>query len=141
MTHDEARTYFERRRQAWHSGNAAALAADHAADSSVSSPMFASIKGRDAILASYQSLFRMFTNWEFQNGEPVIDGDRIALPFSARATHQGEFMGLAGTGRRFSISGVLILQMRDGLIVHEQRFYDFTGLLIQTGVLRSKPHS
>jgi hypothetical protein len=29
--------------------------------------------------------------------------------------------------------------MRDGLIARERRYYDFTGLLIQLGVLRSRP--
>jgi hypothetical protein len=27
----------------------------------------------------------------------------------------------------------------DGLIEHERRIYDFTGLLVQLGVLRAKP--
>jgi hypothetical protein len=27
----------------------------------------------------------------------------------------------------------------DGLIEHERRIYDFTGLLVQIGVLRAKP--
>jgi hypothetical protein len=27
----------------------------------------------------------------------------------------------------------------DGLIAHERRIYDFTGLLLQIGVLRAKP--
>jgi hypothetical protein len=31
------------------------------------------------------------------------------------------------------------MEMRDGLIADERRIYDFTGLLIQLGVLRSKP--
>jgi hypothetical protein len=32
-----------------------------------------------------------------------------------------------------------MFEMKDGLIVHERRYYDFTGLLIQLGVLRGKP--
>jgi predicted ester cyclase len=39
----------------------------------------------------------------------VIDGDRVARSFTAQATHVGEFMGLAGTGRRFAIQGVLVI--------------------------------
>ena len=29
--------------------------------------------------------------------------------------------------------------LRDGLIVHERRVYDFTGMLIQIGLLKAKP--
>jgi hypothetical protein len=32
-----------------------------------------------------------------------------------------------------------MFQMKDGLIAHERRIYDFTGLLIQLGILRGKP--
>jgi len=56
-----------------------------------------------------------------------------------RATQKGEFMGLPPTGRRFEFDCVLIYDIEDGLIVRERRIYDFTGLLIQLGVLRGKP--
>jgi hypothetical protein len=32
-----------------------------------------------------------------------------------------------------------MFQVRDELIAYERRFYDFTGLLIQLGILRGKP--
>jgi hypothetical protein len=48
-------------------------------------------------------------------------------------------MGLRGTGRKFDIQGVRLMEMRDGLIAYERRYYDFTGLLIQLGILKSKP--
>ena len=34
---------------------------------------------------------------------------------------------------------VWIQKIQDGLIVHERRLYDFSGLLIQLGVLKVKP--
>jgi len=33
----------------------------------------------------------------------------------------------------------VFLQLQDGRIIHERRMYDFTGLLVQIGVLRAKP--
>jgi hypothetical protein len=35
---------------------------------------------------------------------------------------------------------VMLGTFRDGLIVHEQRIDDFTGMLIQIGVLKAKPN-
>jgi hypothetical protein len=32
-----------------------------------------------------------------------------------------------------------LFEMQDGLIAYERRYYDFTGLLIQLGILRGKP--
>ena len=37
------------------------------------------------------------------------------------------------------LAGAFIYRLQDGLIVHERRILDFTGVLIQVGVLRAKP--
>jgi hypothetical protein len=34
---------------------------------------------------------------------------------------------------------VFVCTLDDGLVVHEQRIYDFTGMLMQIGVLKAKP--
>ncbi len=48
-------------------------------------------------------------------------------------------MGLSPTGKHFQFPLVLIFTFENGLIVHERRIYDFTGLLTQVGVLKAKP--
>ncbi|MBA2301044.1 MAG: hypothetical protein H0W08_00255 [Acidobacteria bacterium] len=48
-------------------------------------------------------------------------------------------MGIPGSGKRIEFDCVLILDLYDGLIKRERRIYDFTGMLIQLGVLRGKP--
>jgi predicted ester cyclase len=49
------------------------------------------------------------------------------------------FMGIPGSGRRVEFECVLIYDFQDGLIRRERRIDDFTGMLIQAGVLRGKP--
>ncbi len=51
----------------------------------------------------------------------------------------GYLRGLPATGRHFKITGARMHVIKDGLIDDEQRLYDFTGLLIQVGVLKGKP--
>jgi len=139
MTRDEILAFCERRVDAWRRRDPVALASDHTDRGTVLSPIFSKVVGRDVIQESYESLFQSFPDWTMDNEPPLIDGDRVAVPFTAKATHAGRFMGLEGTGRRCEIHGVLLMEMRDGLIADERRIYDFTGLLIQLGVLRSKP--
>ncbi len=139
MTRDAIVSFFVERQQAWDARDPDRLADGHAEDGTVVSPMFGRREGREAIRASYRALFETFPDWMFV-GEPVlVDGDQVAQPFGVTATHVGEFMGLAGTNRRFKVQGVRLFDLRDGRILHERRFYDFTGLLIQVGVLRGKP--
>ena len=139
MTRDEVVAFFARLDQAWRDRDAEALASSHAEHSVVASPMFTTVRGRKDILDAYRSLFRIFPDWTLTSEALLIDGDRVAQPFTTTATHAGEFMGLAGTGRRFTIQGVLLFKLENGLIVDERRVYDFTGLLVQIGILRTKP--
>jgi predicted ester cyclase len=138
MTRDDAAALFERRQEYYRQRDSTALAGLHAPDGVVHSPLFPDMKGRDAIATSYLTLFSIFPDWEISFEPAIIDGNRAAQPFVARATHAGEFMGLPGTGRRVQIHGAMICTLGEGGIVREQRVYDFTGLLIQIGVLRGK---
>ena len=139
MTRDQVEALFERRRQAWAARNADGLAATHTPNGRVHSPMFGELAGSDEIAVSYAKLFRTFPDWTFGDQPLVIDGDRVVQLFSATATHSADFMGLAATGRKFTIQGARMHILKDGLVDDEQRLYDFTGLLIQVGVLKGKP--
>jgi len=139
MTREEILAFLAQRRDAWRQRDAEALARGHAELGTVVSPIFSKVQGRDAIRKSYESLFQSFPDWTLGDEAPLVDGDRVAVPFRTQATHEGRFMGLDGTGRRCEIQGVMLMLMKDGLIAEERRIYDFTGLLIQLGVLRGKP--
>ncbi len=139
MTRDQIHEFFADRKQAWVARDAGALAAGHHAHGTLDSPMFGRREGRDAIRKSYEALFTTFPDWDYQGEELLIDGNRVAEPFMVDATHVGSFMGFDGTGRKFRIQGVRLFTMEDTLVLHERRMYDFTGLLIQIGVLKGKP--
>lgn len=139
MTHDEAVKFFTEQQDEWNAQDADALARRHTPDGIIISPIFKTVQGMDDILESYRSLFTTFPDWQYVGEEPLADGHRLAQQFSVRATHSAEFMGLPGSGRKFDIQGVRVFEMKDGLIAYERRYYDFTGLLIQLGVLRGKP--
>ena len=113
----------------------AALFADHAV---VQSPIFGELHGRHAIENSYRELFRGFADWTFEGEDVVVDGQRAAQLFNVTATHTSDMFGVDATHRSFMVKGVLFFEFRDGRIVHERRLYDFTGLLLQAGVLKAK---
>ena len=139
MNRHEILAFFEGRQAAWKNRDASGLGAFHTEDGTIESPMFGRRQGRPAITDSYRALFATFPDWDFQGEELLIDAERVCQPFTATATHVGTFMGIDGTNRRFKIQGVRLFTMNDGLVQHERRMYDFTGLLIQIGILRGKP--
>ena len=133
------RELLARHEEAYRLRDARALAAHYAPDAAVSSPMFPRAHGREAIETTYAKLFRVFPDWTMTFEEPCVDDQRAMVVCRITGTQQGEFMGLPGTGKRLEFDCVLCVDFSDGLIVRERRIYDFTGLLIQLGVLKGKP--
>jgi steroid delta-isomerase-like uncharacterized protein len=140
MTREEIVTMIQGRRDAFVRRDAAALAAGHAKDGVLESPgAGGTVTGREAIAKIYREWFEGFPDVTMDWTELVIDGDRVVQLGTVSGTDTGGFMGLAATGRRFCFPIALMFTLEDGLIAHERRVYDFTGMLVQIGVLKAKP--
>jgi steroid delta-isomerase-like uncharacterized protein len=65
----------------------------------------------------------------------LADGDKVALRWTAHATHHDELMGMPATGRPVTLTGIDILRIVDGRIV--ERWGEFNGveMLQQLGAL------
>ena len=140
MTRDEIAALFARRQQAWDRLDADALAADYSADATVESPLAGgSALGRDAIERLYVTYFAAFPDFKIVQEVLLIDGDNAAQFCRATGTDNGGFMGMAPTRRKITFRVGLFHTLSNGKIVRERRVYDFTGLLIQVGLLKAKP--
>jgi predicted ester cyclase len=139
MMREEILALVQRRRTAYSASDAAALAATHAEKGVVISPFGGVLEGRAEIERVYRLWFSAFTDMTFTDDDIVIDGDRVVLIGRLAGTHAGDFFGLAPTGRRIEVQAAQVMKVADGLVVEERRIYDFTGVLIQVGVLRAKP--
>jgi steroid delta-isomerase-like uncharacterized protein len=138
MTRDDVVALFKRRQDALSRRDAATLAGLHAPDGVVESPLAGgTARGREAIEQVYRSFFTALLP-TFEEEALLVDGDHVAHLVHLEGTHRGGLLGLPGTGRTFSLSIVSLCEVRDGVIVHERRIYDFTGLLVQVGAIKTK---
>jgi predicted ester cyclase len=65
----------------------------------------------------------------------IAEGDKVVGRFTCSATHLGEWLGQAPTGRRFErVNEVSIFQFRDGRIAHAWSLEDTHGRLQQLGL-------
>jgi steroid delta-isomerase-like uncharacterized protein len=138
MTRDQVMALVARRQEAFEKLDAATLAADYADDAVIQSPMAGVHHGREAA-AAFRHGFNAFRDLTQTIDAVIIDGDRVAEVRSMRGTHVGEFLGLAPTKKAFHVPMVFVYELKEGKIVHERRIYDFTGMLVQIGVLKVKP--
>jgi|SRR5688572_27872957 steroid delta-isomerase-like uncharacterized protein len=140
MTHEEITAFFGRRQQAWDRLDAVALAADYTEDATVESPLAGgAASGREAIERVYETYFAAFPDFKLQQEMLLIDGDTAAQMVRVTGTDKGGFMGMTPTRRKVTFRCGLFHTFRDGRIASERRVYDFTGLLIQVGLLKAKP--
>jgi predicted ester cyclase len=65
----------------------------------------------------------------------LSEGDKVVLRFTFRGTHQGEFMGIAPTGKQVTMSGINILRIADGKIVEMWNQEDVLGMMRQIGAI------
>jgi ketosteroid isomerase-like protein len=67
--------------------------------------------------------------------ELIAEGDKVVGRFTCSATHLGEWLGQAPTGRRFErVDEVWIFRFRDGRIVHVWSLEDTLDRLRQLGL-------
>ena len=139
MTHTDLRAFVDRYVKAQHRRDPAELATFHSVDGIVESPMYGTLVGRAAIEEAYRAFYKSFPDASFELEDMILEPPNMAVFATVTATHVNEFFGLPGTNRRIDFRGARLVQLDGDLIVRERRIYDFTGILVQVGVLRAKP--
>lgn len=65
----------------------------------------------------------------------VAEGDKVAVRWTYRGTHKGEFMGIAPTGKQVTMTGISIIRIVGGKIVEEWGEMDMLGMMQQLGAV------
>jgi steroid delta-isomerase-like uncharacterized protein len=65
----------------------------------------------------------------------AAEGEKVVLRFTFRGTHQGEFMGIAPTGKQVTMSGIDIFGVAEGKIAELWNEEDVLGMMRQIGAI------
>jgi steroid delta-isomerase-like uncharacterized protein len=96
-------------------------------------PPFGGPSDRDG-MRSAGALFRTACpDWHSRPALMIAEDDLVVEQFTASGTHQGDLMGVPGTGREISLPGINIFRVRDGRITERWGRLDELGLLQQLG--------
>jgi steroid delta-isomerase-like uncharacterized protein len=63
----------------------------------------------------------------------IAEGDRVAVLYTLRGTHDGEMMGIPPSGQRVSSEGMVFARFQDGKVVERWGVQDMVTLLQQIG--------
>jgi predicted ester cyclase len=96
-----------------------------------------SIEGSDNLIALLRSFIGALPDLNAQEQDIVADGDTVAIRFVVEATHEGELLGIAPTGRRVRWDAVDVYRLRDGKISEEWAADDLTAILNAVGAYKA----
>jgi steroid delta-isomerase-like uncharacterized protein len=85
-------------------------------------------------LKYYVSIYRTaFPDIQDTVEDIVAEGDKVVVRWSSRGTHQGEFMGVAPTGRHVAFTGMRLFRIAENKIAESWVNIDERGLQEQLG--------
>ena len=108
----------------------------------VDSPL--QIRGLEECKHGFSVTIRGLPDWHETIEDLAAEGDKVWLRFKGTGTHTGELGGvlapggaLAPTGKKITITGVVIYRIVDGKMVEkEAAVYDFLDYYTQLGIIK-----
>jgi steroid delta-isomerase-like uncharacterized protein len=84
------------------------------------------------------SMYReAFPDVHFTVDEQIAEGDLVVSRWTATGTHEGELMGIPGTGKQSTITGISIDRVEGGQIVEGWTNWDTLGMMQQLGLVQA----
>jgi steroid delta-isomerase-like uncharacterized protein len=94
------------------------------------------IRGAETVKGEIEYFRQAFPDFFWRVEDQGAEGDKVTTRYTLGGTHQGEFFGVPGTGKRVEISGINIDRFDEsGKVVEEWASYDLLGGMRQIGAI------
>jgi predicted ester cyclase len=91
------------------------------------------VEGAENLVGLLRGFIGALPDLNAQEQDIVVAGDTVTVRFVVEATHSGDLLGIAPTGRRVRWDAVDVYRLRDGKITEEWAADDLTAILHQAG--------
>lgn len=134
MSTEQNKALVRRFYAAFEANDQAALKEILAPDLAAYSQSAASAENREAHLQRIAGWNIAFSGTRFAIEQQIAEGDTVVSRVILRATHSGDFQGLAPTGKHIAFTGVAIERIKNGKIVERRHISDMLGMMQQLGL-------
>jgi predicted ester cyclase len=90
---------------------------------------------KHGVVFAFEATYAAFPDLHWTVLDVIAEGDRVAVLVRIEGTHQGDYLGTAGTGERVRIFSVDVARVRDGKFIEHRGVLDELHLLAQIGVV------
>jgi predicted ester cyclase len=98
----------------------------------------AELQGIEGLRAFYVALWEAFPDTRLTIEDLLVDGDRAALRYRMSGTHRALYLGIAPTGLRFDVEGIMVLRIAGGRVAEEWHGPTELSILRQLGAVRAE---
>ncbi|MDA2811917.1 ester cyclase [Nocardiopsis sp. RSe5-2] len=88
---------------------------------------------RDAVKGAWAMLLRAFPDIRVTVEDTIAEGDKIVVRNTVRGTHQGEYRGLAPTGRTVTYGEIFVVRFSEGKVAEAWGVVDIFSQMQQLG--------
>ena len=114
----------------WNRGNTTAADELMTADTTIFLPGSGQVSKES--FKAFATAFRgAFPDWHSTKEELLAEDDRVVERWAGRGTHQGEFQGIAPTGKQVAVPGFVFYRLASGKIAEFRGLFDGLALLHQ----------
>ena len=93
------------------------------------------VNGTEAMKQGFATLRNAFPDIAFTVEDMIAEEDKVVSRVKCRGTHKGEFMGIAPTGKKMEINGIIITRWVDGKELEAWEVIDMLGMMQQLGAI------
>jgi steroid delta-isomerase-like uncharacterized protein len=98
-------------------------------------PVFPSLgAGADNIKRHISTCRNGFPDLKFTIEDTIAERNEVVLHWTARGTHKGQFLGMAPTNKKATVSGTSIFRIENGKIVEQWADWNLMSLMEQLGM-------
>lgn len=97
-------------------------------------PMPGQAPGVQGVKQVFATWMRAFPDFRVNVEALIAEGDLVVARFSGTATHTGELMGVAPTGKQVTFHGMDMLRVENGRVAEVWHYGDETEVLASLGV-------
>ncbi|MFX1576481.1 MAG: ester cyclase [Promethearchaeota archaeon] len=97
------------------------------------------LRGRDAYIKMEKTIYKGFPDVQRTITHIAADGDTVWFQIKSTGTHTGEYHGLAPTGKKFTLTGIVVYRIANGKVIEKvTQVFDLMDFYQQLGVIEYK---
>jgi steroid delta-isomerase-like uncharacterized protein len=93
------------------------------------------LPGIENVKAGLDGAISAVPDFQIHVEDAIAEGDKVVYRWTLKGTHQGDYLGIPATGKKFEQTGVAIYRLADARIVEIWFHTDLMGLMQDLGTI------